>query len=109
MREPAALVADAAWGAAVIAVAVSAAAAVADSAVEAAVECVEAEEGVEAAVVEAEEDDGDKRTIDGEHNYEINIRKHDFVESIRDGSSLHDNRFGCVAFDRGAGKERKSG
>jgi hypothetical protein len=49
---------------------------------------------------------GDKRTIDGENNYEINIRKNDFVENIRDRGSDHRDRFSWVGPDRGAGQER---
>jgi hypothetical protein len=101
--DPAATVVVAAW----VAVATAAVVAAADLVVAAVVVAAAAAGAVVAAgaavvVVAA----GDKRTIDGENNYEINIRKNDFVENIRGRGSDHRDRFSGVGPHRGAGQER---
>jgi hypothetical protein len=109
-RARAALEVVAAWEAAAIAEAVTAEAAAAeeeDSVVAVAVAAEEvavvAAAAEEVAVVAAAADAGDKRTIDGENNYEINNQKYYFVEASRDRRSDCDGSFFRVGIDRGAG------
>ena len=101
-RVPAALEAVAAWVAVVIAVEAIAAAEVEEDSV-VAVAAAAAAAAAAVAVVAAVEDAGDKRTIDGENNYEINNQRYDFVESFRYRGSDRHRKFLRVAIDRGAG------
>lgn len=98
-RAPAALEAVAVWEAVVIAVAAIAAEEEEEEDSVAAV----AAAVVVAAVAAVAEDVGDKRTIDGENNYEINNQEYDFLESIRDRGSDRHCKFLRVGIDRGAG------
>ncbi len=101
MRAPAAIAVVTAWAAAVTAAAgIAVEAAVADAVVVDAAAADVAVADVVAVDVAAAADAGDKRTIDGEHTYETNLEKNDFVESLPDRGSHRHDRFPCFGLDR---------